>query len=78
MERLLTASDIAEHLSVTPRTAARYMRQMEHLAAPLRVSETALRAWEAQRTCGPVIRTAQKKRRIEYAAVPIRIERRRA
>lgn len=50
MTKLLTASDICERYGCSEKTARRYMRQMVHMEMPLRVTETALLAWEASRT----------------------------
>lgn len=51
--RLLTAKDIAERYGKSERTAMRYMRQMEHMEKPLRVTEQAVIAWETSRTYEP-------------------------
>lgn len=50
MSRLLTVADICERYQCKEKTARRYMRQMEHMERPLRVTEKALEAWEASRT----------------------------
>lgn len=39
LDRLLTAKDIAERYGKSEKTAMRYMRQMEHMEKPLRVTE---------------------------------------
>lgn len=74
MEKLLTAADIAERLQLQPRTAARYMRQMEHLPTPLRVTETAFRRWLESRTICPG--ATQKARRMRTAEPVTKIPRR--
>ena len=53
MDKLLTVDDVAEILQVSRRTAYTYMGKMLHLNQPLRVSESALRAWIAGRTVDP-------------------------
>ena len=50
MSRLLTVADICERYQCKDKTARRYMRQMEHMERPLRVTEKALEAWESSRT----------------------------
>ena len=80
MDKLLTPADVAAHLSVKPRTATKYMREMEHMEQPLRVTESALRAWIAGRTVGPAAaKTAMTARRKQksQAGEPMRIPRRR-
>lgn len=78
MERYLTKDVIAEILQVSPRTAHSYMMQMPHLIRPVRVSESSLREWIAQRTVCPGEKRAgaSAKRRIT-AAASYRIPRRR-
>ena len=49
----MTVDDVAAALQVSRRTAYTYMGQMIHLAGPLRVSESSLRAWIIERTAGP-------------------------
>lgn len=53
MERLLLTNDIAERYHVGMATARKYIRQMEHLENPLGVYESAVIAWETQRTVIP-------------------------
>lgn len=82
MERLLTSADIADRLQVKPRTAVKYMRQMEHLETPLRVTEAALAAWIASNTVHPgqtVRQVVEQGRRNRKAPLPVpgRIPRRR-
>lgn len=50
MKRLLDVNDIAERYRCSPKTARRYMKQMEHMVKPLRVTELAVESWEADRT----------------------------
>ena len=50
MEKLYGAKDIQERYGCSQGTARAYLRQMEHMEKPLRVRESALRTWEAQRT----------------------------
>lgn len=52
--KLLTAQDIMERYNCSENTARSYMRQMIHMEKPLRVSEAALDAWEANRTMAPM------------------------
>ena len=53
MDKLLTAADIMARYQCTAPTARAYMRQMIHAEKPLRVTESALRQWETDRTRGP-------------------------
>lgn len=53
LEKLLTAKDIAERYGMSEKTATRYMRQMEHMEKPLRVTEKAVIAWEIGKLYGP-------------------------
>ena len=50
MERLLNSADIAERYQCSLQCARNYMRRMEHQESPLRVTESAIRAWELSRT----------------------------
>lgn len=50
MNKLLTVNAICERYQCKEKTARRYMRQMEHMERPLRVTVAALEAWEASRT----------------------------
>ena len=50
MERLLTSAEIAERYQCSLQGARNYMRRMEHQESPLRVTESAVRAWEMSRT----------------------------
>ena len=53
LEKLLTAKDIAERYGVSEKTAMRYMRKMECMEKPLRVTERAVTAWEISRMYQP-------------------------
>ena len=53
LDRLLSAKDIAERYGKSEKTAMRYMRQMEHMEKPLRVTESAVAAWEISKTYIP-------------------------
>ena len=53
MKRLLTVKEMAERYRCSEKTARRYMRQMEHMEKPLRVTESAVAAWEVERTYEP-------------------------
>lgn len=50
MKSLMTVRQIAERYQCSERTARRYMRRMEHMENPLRVTEQAVEAWELERT----------------------------
>ena len=54
MKQILTAAQVAERYGVSIRTAQRYMRKMEHMEKPLRVTAQALEAWEIGRTYEPI------------------------
>ena len=66
-DRLLTAKDVAERYQCTLPSARKYMRQMEHMENPLRVTETALRVWEARRTQRPGETVKQQRQRVKLA-----------
>jgi len=75
MERLLTVKDIAARYGKSEKTASRYMRQMEHMEKPLRVTESALVAWEVSRTYEPLQTITEQKarakgKRIQMQPVP--------
>lgn len=54
MKKLLTVSDIQDRYKLKSATTARaYMRQMEHMEKPLRVTEAAVERWEESRTINP-------------------------
>lgn len=63
MDKLLTKRDIMARYGVSATTAERYMRKMIHMEKPLRVTERALLAWEAERTANPADAAALKKAR---------------
>ena len=65
MKNLLTVKELAERYRCSEKTARRYMRQMEHMEKPLRVTEQAVEVWELERTMGlgydlPPIRKAKR------------------
>lgn len=64
MKKLLTAKDIAERYGKSEKTAMRYMRQMEHMEKPLRVTEQAVEAWEMSRTYEPQREVPRRVRRV--------------
>ena len=64
MKRLLAAKDIAERYGVSVETAMRYMRKMEHMERPLRVTEEAVEAWEISRTYEPQRSIREKPARV--------------
>jgi len=53
MDRLFSVADISARYQCKAATARKYMRDMEHLEAPLMVSERALMAWERRKTLPP-------------------------
>ena len=53
MENLLTPADIAARYKCSLPTARARMRQMEHMEKPLMVTESAVRAWEFEKTLAP-------------------------
>ena len=53
MERTYKPADIAERYGVSERTAKTYMRKMIHMEKPWLVTESALMAYEMQRTIDP-------------------------
>lgn len=53
VKKLLTVNDMAERYSCSTKTARRYMRKMDHMEKPLRVTEQAVEAWELERTREP-------------------------
>lgn len=62
MKKLLTVSDIQDRYQLKSATTARaYMRQMEHMEKPLRVTEAAVERWEESKTVNP---TEKAKRRM--------------
>jgi len=63
MTRLITARELAERYQCSIRTAQRYMRKMDHMEKPLRVTEQAVACWEAERTRDPGSAERRKPRR---------------
>lgn len=55
MNRLLSVKAIADRYECSEKTARRYMRRMDHMEKPLRVTEEAVMAWEMSRTLEPDI-----------------------
>lgn len=53
LDDLLTVKQIAQRYDRSEKTAVRYMREMEHMEKPLRVTEKAVIAWEASKTYEP-------------------------
>lgn len=49
MKALLTVKEMAERYKCSEKTARRYMRSMEHMEKPLRVTEQAVEQWEFDR-----------------------------
>lgn len=60
MERILKASDIAQRYRVSPCTARKYMRLMDHMENPLSVYESSLLQWEYTRMTSPGVARRQK------------------
>lgn len=73
MERLLTADDVAQVLKTSRRSAYRHMHDMVHLEAPFRVTETALRAWIAQKTTIPYTDRKTPRRPVKTAEIERRM-----
>ena len=75
MKRLLTVKEMAERYRCSEKTARRYMRSMEHMEKPLRVTETALEIWEYNRTQeappAELVRQKQKRRPVHDGAIYI-------
>lgn len=69
MERLLTADDVAQVLKTSRRSAYRHMHDMVHLETPFRVTETALRAWIAQKTTIPYTDRKTPRRPVKTAEI---------
>lgn len=63
MERLLSVKDICARYQVKPVTARKFMRDMEHMEAPLMVTERAVAAWERRKTLPPESVTRQLTRK---------------
>ena len=63
MDRLLTPKDIMARYQVCQATAYRYMRSMQHITSPLRVSADAVEAWERDKTQMPVTEEPPRKQK---------------
>ena len=70
LDRLLSAKDIAERYGKSEKTAMRYMRQMEHMEKPLRVTESAVAAWEIGRTYIPQEKITPIRRNTKKYTIP--------
>lgn len=78
MRKLLTVSDIQARYQLKSETTARkYMRQMEHMEKPLRVTEAAVDRWEDSRTINPADRPERKRRQRIHTDGKFMIPRRR-
>jgi DeoR/GlpR family transcriptional regulator of sugar metabolism len=66
MKALLTVMEMAERYKCSEKTARRYMRSMEHMEKPLRVTEQAVERWEYERTVDSSDRPEKKKRPRRY------------
>lgn len=53
MERMLTASDVAERLAVSKRSAYDIVHRLPHMEDPLRVERRVLESWIAERMVYP-------------------------
>ena len=62
MKKLMTVKDMADRYQCSEKTARRYMRQMDHMEKPLRVTEQAVEIWEMERTRMPVNSAPKAKR----------------
>lgn len=79
MEKLLFVPDIMARYHCSAPTARKYMRQMIHMEDPLAVTESALLAWEHERTVHPEDNRTKPKRRVKLVPVTdYHIPRRRA
>ena len=78
MEALLGVSDIMARYNCCRHTASKMMHQMRHMTEPrLLVSESALRAWEYEKTKSPGEKPRQKAGRMVILN-DLRIPRRKA
>ena len=78
MNKLLTVSDIQERYNLKSATTARaYMRRMEHMEKPLRVTEAAVARWEESRTINPAEKAERLQRNFTSVGGGFRISRRR-
>lgn len=59
MDKLYSVKDICARYQCKPVTARKFMRDMEHMEAPLMVSERAVTAWERRKTLPPESATRQ-------------------
>lgn len=66
MKALLTVREMAERYKCSEKTARRYMRSMEHMEKPLRVTEQAVERWEFERTVDSSDLPEKKKRPRRY------------
>lgn len=73
MEKLLTAKDVAEALKVSEKTAYTYMHQMQHMASPLRVTESEFRVWMMGKMMSPgeTKKTRKKKKPEKGRVIPL-------
>lgn len=63
MKKLLTVSDIQDRYNLKSAATARtYMRQMEHMEKPLRVTEAAVERWEESKTINPAEKAKRRMR----------------
>ena len=67
MKALLTVKEMAERYKCSEKTARRYMRSMEHMEKPLRVTEQAVEQWEFDRTTDTSDRPVKRKVPRRYA-----------
>lgn len=63
MDRLYSVRDICTRYQCKATTARKYMREMEHMEAPLMVSERAVMAWERRKLMPPETETRELMRR---------------
>lgn len=75
MKRLLTVKEMAERYRCSEKTARRYMRSMEHMEKPLRVTENAVESWEYSRTQETQTAKPAKRRRVPAQSGVIYISR---
>ncbi len=78
MKKLLTVSDIQDRYQLKSATTARaYMRQMEHMEKPLRVTEAAVECWEESKTINPAEKAERRMRIRQQPTGRFQIPRRR-
>lgn len=74
MEKLLRAADIADRYCVSDDTARTYIRRIPgHMEKPLRVTESQLREWEAERMADvrkPEVRKRRMARKEQFVWIP--------